>query len=59
MGHLLRYDERPADITGQAVKGQDGWGQGNLTAANGEVCTAGDREEVQGCLWDRVAIQWR
>ena len=41
---LPSYDERTADCTGQAARGQSGWGQENLATADGEVCTKVDRE---------------
>ena len=44
MVRLPSYDERPADCTGQAARGQAGWGQENLATADGEVCTKVDRE---------------
>ena len=34
MGRLPRYNDLPADRTGQASMGQAGWGWGNLTAAD-------------------------
>ena len=55
MVRLLIYDERSADSTGQAARGQTVWGRGNLAAADGKVFTTGDRVGGQGCLQDRAA----
>ena len=56
MGRLPIYDERPADRTGHVARGQAGWDQRNLAAADGEVCIAGDGEGGQGRLRDRSDI---
>ena len=57
MSRLPSYDEPPAGLTGQADRGQASWGQGNLVAADGELCTASDGAGGQGNLQDRVASQ--
>ena len=55
MGRLPSTDERPADRTGQAVRGQAGWGRQNLAVVDGEVCTVADGAGGHGRLQDRAS----